>query len=183
MNNEDNDPTHQDLSPSPARRQRRTSPRRSGGDRRARGARRHQARILALQMLFEVDLTAHDVREVLARTLTDQGVPLDIGTYADRLVRGVLAHREELDRYIATAAPAFPVRQLPLVDRNVLRIAIYELLHEPDVPIKAAINEAVELAKRFGGENSGRFVNGVLGTVVEAIGERSAAAREQPPAP
>jgi N utilization substance protein B len=169
MDSGDTNPAHHRSPPGPARRQRRKSPRGSTVDRRARGARRHQARILALQILFEVDLTAHDVLEVLARTLTDQDVPEDIRTYADRLVRGALAHREEIDRYIATAAPAFPVRQLPLVDRNVLRIAIYELLHERDVPIKAAINEAVELAKRFGGDNSSRFVNGVLGTVAGQI--------------
>ena len=70
------------------------------------------------------------------------------------------------------AAPAFPVAQLPAIDRNVLRLAIYELLRETDVPPKAAINEAVELAKRFGGDNSGRFVNGVLGTIAARIDRR-----------
>ena len=78
-------------------------------------------------------------------------------------------HFREIDPYIAEAAPAFPIAQLPAVDRNVLRLAIYELLHEAEVPPKAAINEAVELAKRFGGENSSRFVNGVLGTIATRI--------------
>jgi N utilization substance protein B len=82
-------------------------------------------------------------------------------------VRGL---QDVIDPHIAAAAPAFPVDQLPAIDRNVLRLAIYELLRETDVPVKAAINEAVELAKRFGGDSSGRFVNGVLGTVAERIG-------------
>jgi N utilization substance protein B len=90
--------------------------------------------------------------------------------HVERLVSGVLGLQDVIDPHIAAAAPAFPVDQLPAIDRNVLRLAIYELLRETDVPVKAAINEAVELAKRFGGDSSGRFVNGVLGTVAERIG-------------
>ncbi len=140
------------------------------GDRASPGGKRHQARILALQILFEVDLTAHDPMEVLARTFADQPAPPETRRYVERLVVGTLTDQEEIDQYVFAAAPAFPVAQLPSVDRNVLRIAIYELLRQPDVPPKVAINEAVELAKRFGGDNSGRFVNGVLGTVVNTIG-------------
>lgn len=139
------------------------------------GSRRHQARILALQILYEVDIAGHDVEDVLQRTFQEQPAPAETRKYAERLVRGVLAHQQEIDRLIEQAAPAFPVSQLAAIDRNVLRVAIYELLHEPKVPIKAAINEAVELAKRFGGDNSGRFVNGVLGTIADRIGERPAA--------
>jgi N utilization substance protein B len=138
-------------------------------DRGSPGGKRHQARILALQILFEVDLTAHDPRDVLDRTFADQPAPHETRRYVERLVEGSLNHREEIDKLVAEAAPAFPVTQLPSIDRNVLRIAIYELLREGDVPPKAAINEAVELAKRFGGDSSGRFVNGVLGTIVDAI--------------
>jgi N utilization substance protein B len=164
---------------------------RGRGDRATPGGKRHQARILALQILFEVDLTAHDPMEVLARTFADQPAPPETRRYVERLVVGTLTDQEEIDRYVFAAAPAFPVAQLPSVDRNVLRIAIYELLRQPDVPPKVAINEAVELAKRFGGDNSGRFVNGVLGTVVETIrpepatGERStdAPGAAQEPAP
>jgi N utilization substance protein B len=99
----------------------------------------------------------------------------------------VLTRREEIDPYIAAAAPAFPLAQMAAVDRNVLRLAVYELLHEPAVPPKAAINEAVELAKRFGGDSSGRFVNGVLGTIVEqlpaASGKPSSGRRGDRPRP
>lgn len=151
------------------------------GRRSAPGGRRHQARILALQILFEVDLTAHDLMEVLARTFADQPPPPETRRYVERLVVGTLTDQEEIDRYVFAAAPAFPVAQLPSIDRNVLRIAIYELLRQPDVPPKVAINEAVELAKRFGGDNSGRFVNGVLGTVVDVIG-RNPTPDEHPPA-
>ena len=133
------------------------------------GGKRHQGRMLALQLLYEVDLTGHDPDDVLARTFAEQPAPAAVRAHVERLVRGVLAGHEEIDPYIAAAAPAFPLAQLPAIDRNVLRLAVFELLHEPAVPPKAAINEAVELAKRFGGENSGRFVNGVLGTIVERI--------------
>jgi transcription antitermination protein NusB len=159
-------------------------PRTSGNGKAGRsapGGRRHQARILALQILFEVDQTAHDPMEVLARTFADQPAPPETRRYVERLVVGTLTDQEEIDRHVFAAAPAFPVSQLPSIDRNVLRIAIYELLRQPDVPPKVAINEAVELAKRFGGDNSGRFVNGVLGTVVNAVG-RNPATDEQPPA-
>lgn len=126
---------------------------------------RHQARTLALQVLYEADVAGHPAEEVLSRYTSDLSLPQPVRRYVERLVTGVLADREAIDAQIAAAAPAFPVDQLPAVDRNILRIAIYELMNERDVPLKAAINEAVELAKRFGGDNSGRFVNGVLGTI------------------
>ncbi len=129
------------------------------------GTTRHQARELALQILYEADVTEHAAADVLARYSADMSLPQPVRRYTERLVTGVLEDQERIDGMIAEAAPAFPVAQLPAVDRNILRIAIYELLHERDVPLKAAINEAVELAKRFGGENSSRFVNGVLGTI------------------
>ena len=142
------------------------------------GGKRHQGRVLALQILYEVDVSGHAVDEVLNRTVAEQTVPSGIRAHVERLVRGVLAATAEIDPYIAGAAPAFPLAQLPAIDRNVLRLAVFELLHEPGVPPKAAINEAVELAKRFGGPNSGRFVNGVLGTIVARV-RRDA----PPPAP
>ncbi|HET7037267.1 MAG TPA: transcription antitermination factor NusB [Thermomicrobiaceae bacterium] len=130
---------------------------------------RHQARTLALQVLFEVDVAGHQASDVLARYMADLALPQPVRRYVERLVTGVMQHLEEIDKQIGEAAPAFPVGQLPAVDRNILRIAIYELQQEPDVPVKAAINEAVELAKRFGGENSSRFVNGVLGTIASRL--------------
>ncbi|MCX2727113.1 transcription antitermination factor NusB [Thermomicrobium sp. 4228-Ro] len=126
---------------------------------------RRQARILALQILYEVDVAGHRLDDVLERYRSEAQIPQPVRRYAERLVTGVRADLERIDRMIGEAAPAFPVEQLPPVDRNILRIAIYELLHEPDVPLKAAINEAVEIAKQYGGESSGRFVNGVLGTI------------------
>lgn len=145
--------------------------------------------MLALQILYEVDLTAHDLTETLERTLADEEELARVAAEEDevpgaqaavaqtralrehvqRLVTGSVAARDEVDQLIAAAAPAFPVARVPAVDRNVLRLAVYELLHEAEVPPKVAINEAVELAKRYGGDSSGRFVNGVLGTIFEQL--------------
>jgi N utilization substance protein B len=133
-------------------------------------------------VLFEVDVTDHDPRDVLERTFADQPAPQETRRYVERLVRGTLGDRVDIDRYVSAAAPAFPVAQLPSVDRNVLRLAIYELRHERDVPAKAAINEAIELAKRFGGDSSGRFVNGVLGTVIGMIDSEREGNGTPPPA-
>ncbi len=130
---------------------------------------RHQARIIALQVLYEADIAGHTAQEVLTRYSEDLSFPQPVRRYVERLVTGYVENHEGIDREIGLAAPAFPVDQLPAVDRNILRIAIYELTTESDVPLKAAINEAVELAKRFGGENSSRFVNGVLGTIAEGM--------------
>jgi N utilization substance protein B len=133
--------------------------------RKIRAAENHQARTLALQILFETDLTGHAIEGVLRRYSEDMALPEPVRHYTERLVNGVNDRLVEIDDRIAVAAPAFPVGQLPAVDRNILRVAIYELANEPQIPFKAAINEAVELAKLFGGDNSSRFVNGVLGTI------------------
>lgn len=134
---------------------------------------RHQARVLAMQALYEHDLTGHDLDEILERLRheEEEEVPPPVANRVDELVRGVEAHRAEIDPHIASAAPQFPVSQLAAIDRNVLRLAIYELHHDPNVPYKVAINEAIEIAKHFGGPNSGRFVNGVLGTIVDRLPE------------
>jgi N utilization substance protein B len=131
--------------------------------------RRHQARVIALQVLFEVDVTDHPVVDVLPRALDEQEATESIAEHAIRLVEGVLGQTPVLDARIAVAAPAFPVDQLPPVDRNVLRVATYELLLETNVPPKVAINEAVEIAKRYGGPNASKFVNGALRTILEQI--------------
>ena len=129
------------------------------------GARR-QARIVALQTLFEVDSAGHPSAETLERNLEDGPASEETGAYAARLVDGVLAHAEEIDRRIAQAAPTWPLAQMPKVDKNILRIAIFEvLLDNRAVPVRVAINEAVELAKLFGSDSSSRFINGVLGTI------------------
>jgi len=136
-----------------------------------RGGLRHQARIFAMQSLFELDMTEHDLPEILTRLTDEEGddLPQPIADHAIRLARGVHERLAEIDPYITDAAPAFPIPQLASIDRSVLRLAVYELLFERDVPYRAVINEAVEIAKRFGGPSSGRFVNGVLGTIVDRI--------------
>lgn len=128
--------------------------------------RRHEARITALQALFEIDTSGHTVDSVLERYLANQQMPAGTRRFISRMVQGVHDERARLDAIIGRTAPTWPVGQLPAVDRTVLRMALWELLIERDVPVRAAINEAVELAKRFGSDNSGRFINGVLGTVV-----------------
>jgi N utilization substance protein B len=161
----------------------RRAPKRPGGDgttgkaagRQPAGGKRHQGRILALQLLYEADVAGHGPDEVLARTFAEQPPSAAVRAHVERLVRGVVAERDEIDPYIAAAAPAFPLAQMAAIDRNVLRLAVFELLREAAVPPRAAINEAVELAKRFGGDNSSRFVNGVLGTIVERVPRPSGA--------
>lgn len=138
---------------------------------------RHQARIFAMQSLFELDMTEHELPEILTRLTDEEGddLPQPVADRTIRLVRGVQERLTEIDPYITDAAPAFPIPQLASIDRSVLRLAVYELLFERDVPYRAVINEAVEIAKRFGGPSSGRFVNGVLGTIVDRIPESPSA--------
>lgn len=148
-----------------------TSPRprrkRAGSDQ--FGQKQRKAREGALQVLFEVDLVRHDVEDVRARQFDQMLLTEGFRAYAERLVDGVLAHRDDLDALIAATAPAWPVAQLPRVDLNILRLALCELLYSTEVPIGAVINEAVELAKRYGSENSGKFINGTLGTIAGRI--------------
>jgi len=132
---------------------------------------RHRARIAALKTLFEVDSVGHPPDEILARQLEDSPLPEDAAAFARDLVLGVLAQREKLDGIIRKNAPAWPLEQVAAVDRSILRLAIYEIVIDNRVPMRAAINEAVELAKEFGGEASPKFVNGVLGSVA-ATGTR-----------
>ncbi len=128
---------------------------------------RRAARTVALQSLFEVDSTGHDPAEVLARRASEDGLAPEATQYAEELVRGVLKHLSAIDDLIRKAAPAWPFAQMAGIDRNIIRIALYEsLFGEERLPFKVAVNEAVELAKRFGSESSSRFVNGVVGKIV-----------------
>ncbi|MDA1188188.1 MAG: transcription antitermination factor NusB [Chloroflexi bacterium] len=129
---------------------------------------RHKARVLALQALYELDSTDHEVRTVLAGESPQLPPSAKSRAFARKIVQGLVEKRESIDEIIARHAPNWPVDQLPTIDRNILRIAIYELLTVSDTPPKVAINEAVELAKVFGSENSAKFINGVLGAVVES---------------
>ena len=128
------------------------------------GARR-KARALALQVLYEVDSAGHEVEEAVTHLLADGGLSAENGAFVRELVSGVIQNKEKIDLNIQDFAPAWPIEQIPVVDRNILRLAIFEVLLDNKVPVKVAINEAVELAKTFGGGNSSRFVNGVLGSV------------------
>ncbi|HEV8573966.1 MAG TPA: transcription antitermination factor NusB [Dehalococcoidia bacterium] len=126
---------------------------------------RRRARIAALQALFELDSVGHAPEETIARQFEAGPASPEVVEFARELVTGVLESKERIDQTIQATAPAFPVEQMAVVDRNILRLAIYEVLIDNRVPMRAAINEAVELAKEFGGENSPKFINGVLGSV------------------
>ena len=127
---------------------------------------RRKARRLALQALYEADLVGHDAGVVLERLLDADKLSDDNATFAREMVKGVVDHKKELDRHIHRHAKAWPVAQMPVIDRNVLRLAIYEVIIDNRIPTKIGINEAVELAKSFGGDSSSKFVNGVLGSIV-----------------
>jgi len=129
---------------------------------------RRRARGLALQALYEIDSVGHPTEQVIARHLEENaGLGDDAAEFLQRLVRGTLALGMAFDRLIASCAPEWPVEELALVDRNILRMALWELAVSDETPLKVAINEAVELAKRYGSDSAPRFVNGVLGTLAE----------------
>lgn len=130
--------------------------------------RRRKARALALQALYEYDCVKHEPLEVLHRLAREFQIPEDLLAFAEKLVRGVVENKEKLDAVIREFAPLRPVEDLPPIDRNILRIAIFEIM-EGEVPLKVAIDEAVGLAKTFGSESSYRFVNGVLGSYVRYL--------------
>jgi len=127
---------------------------------------RHEARIVALQSLFEMDCVGHPIAAVLEQRLAEMPLPEQGIQFARELVQGVTTDIARLDKLIERYAPEWPVEQIAIIDRNILRIAIYEVLESDGTPLKVAINEAVELAKQFGSDSSGRFVNGVLGSLV-----------------
>jgi len=126
---------------------------------------RREARGLALQALYEINSAGHDPVAAVSLLLDKERLSPESADFVRRLVDGVLHNKEEIDRDIQGFAPAWPMEQMSIVDRNILRIAIFEIMYDSGVPLKVAINEAVEMAKRFGAEGSPRFVNGVLGAV------------------
>jgi len=129
---------------------------------------RHLARTIAMQTLYEWDFNGrvttdlvgllHENFKQFAPDFSDQG-------FSEAIIRGIMEHQEAIDATIVKYAPEWPLDQITIVDRNVLRIGVFELTFAPDVPPKVAINEAIEVAKGFGGESSGKFVNGVLGAI------------------
>lgn len=138
-------------------------------------ANRHLARSVAMQTLFEWDFNGRDnskVGDMFDYTMREFAPGIEDVSFAKKIVSGVVEHQEKIDQIITKAAPEWPLAQIAVVDRNVLRIGLYELIFSSkrEVPSKVAINESIELAKSFGGESSGKFVNGVLGTVFRELG-------------
>jgi len=135
---------------------------------------RHLSRSIAMQSLYEWDFYGQkpdDLKEIVERNIKEFGPGLEEVDFIWSLARGVSSRISQLNKIIGKAAPEWPIEKITIVDRNVLRIGLYELLYEDreNVPPKVAINEAIELAKTFGGESSGRFINGVLGTIYKEV--------------
>ena len=129
------------------------------------GSTRRKARKTALQVLYELDCVGHPVDPILERLNQDQSLSEENISFVKELIVGILNHLNEIDKCIQQYAPNFPVSQISIIDRTILRIAIYEIVFQKQVTVQIAINEAVELAKAFGSSNSPKFVNGVLGSV------------------
>ncbi len=153
-------------------------------------ASRHLSRSIAMQSLYEWDFNGRDssrINEVFDRNIKEFAPGIEDREFPKKLVRGVIENLEKIDNIIEKAAPEWPLQQIAVVDRNILRLGLYELLYGDyeAVPPKVAINEAIELAKSFGGESSGKFINGVLGTVYRELGEpdkdRRARDKKSPP--
>lgn len=130
-------------------------------------ANRHLARTIALQSLYEWDFRGQkeNVQQLIIRNAEEFAPNFDDLQFSEELVQNVIDHLTELNKYITDYAPEWPLQQITTVDRNVLRIGLAELKFNQDIPPKVAINEAIELAKTFGGPSSGKFVNGVLGSI------------------
>jgi len=139
-------------------------------------ANRHLSRSIAMQSLYEWDFKGRkkgSPDEIINKNIKEFGPGMDDDSFVFSLVKGVIVNQKKIDPIIEKCAPEWPLEQVTIVDRNILRLGIYELLfgNYEEVPPKVAINESIELAKSFGGESSGRFVNGVLGTIYRELGE------------
>ena len=136
-------------------------------------ASRHLSRSIAMQSLYEWDFSEKkaDLKKIVEKNIKEFGPGLEDTSLVWQLVTGIVRHISGLDKIIEKAAPEWPLGQITIVDRNILRLGLFELIYadKEEVPPKVAINEAIELAKSFGGESSGRFVNGVLGTVYKEL--------------
>lgn len=138
-------------------------------------ANRHLSRSIAMQCLYEWDFNGKgdNVEKLIERNIKEFGPGMDDTSFVRSLVENIIKNIDKIDPLIEKCAPEWPIEQVTIIDRNILRLGIYELLfgNYEEVPPKVAINEAIELAKSFGGESSGRFVNGVLGTIYRELGE------------
>jgi N utilization substance protein B len=145
-------------------------------------ASRHLSRSIAMQSLYEWDFSDKklDLEKIVEKNIKEFGPGLEDTGFVWQLISGVLKYLLKIDKIIENVAPEWPINQITIVDRNVLRIGLYELLfgNKKEVPSKVAINESIELAKSFGGESSGKFINGVLGTVYKEIEERDKKKKE-----
>ena len=137
-------------------------------------ATRHLVRSVVLQSLYEWDFfdKQEDFIKILERNLEEFAPGIDEPEFAWQIAKGLIEHLPKINKIIEKAAPQWPIGQIPIIDRNILRVGLYELLfvNKEEVPPKVAINEAIELAKSYGGENSSKFINGVLGTVYKQLG-------------
>lgn len=132
---------------------------------------RTRARSVALQALYEIDLTGHAPGVVLQERFEETPMEVDLAEFASQIVQGVVPRIEELDTTIARHAPEWPLDQVATIDRNILRISLWEIAIDRQTPVKVSINEAVELAKQYGSDSTPRFVNGVLGSLVEHLND------------
>ena len=134
---------------------------------------RKKARSIALQALYEIDSVQHDPEETLKNLQAEARLSEENLGFARELVDGVIKYKEKLDSQIHRYAPAWPIEQIAFIDRNILRLAIFEILIDNKIPVKVAINEAVELAKNFGCDSSSKFINGVLGAISANINKEN----------
>lgn len=133
---------------------------------------RRKAREVALQVLYQLDMADGSVEDTLKAFWEGFNLPEDIRDYSCRLVRGVYQHLGEIDRWIESASENWSLERMPIVDRNILRLGAFELVFSEDIPFKVAIDEAVELGKRYGTAESGAFINGILDKVVTEVPSR-----------
>lgn len=146
---------------------------------------RHLARTITMQTLYEWDFNGRvreDILGLLRENFTQFAPDFSDQGFSEQLLQGVMDHRSDIDTTITKYAPEWPLEQITIVDRNVLRIGVFELMFSPDVPPKVAINEAIEVAKGFGGESSGKFVNGVLGAIYRDLQAQGKLPADPPPA-
>ncbi|MBI2870846.1 MAG: transcription antitermination factor NusB [Candidatus Omnitrophica bacterium] len=129
---------------------------------------RTRARELALQILYQMDIRQGDVNEILADFWAHNEVPKDVHDFSEKLAQGVLTHQKLIDKIIRDYAENWSLNRMAVIDRNIIRMAAFELLYMDDIPPKVSINEAVDLAKKFGDEQSGSFVNGILDKIFTA---------------
>lgn len=143
---------------------------------------RYTSRTLAVQTLYEWDfrdLAGDTVEEVLGYNFSEFAPDFDDEGFASRIIKGVITHRDEIDSFITTYAPEWPLDQITIIDRNILRIGVYEMVYDEDIPARVAINESIELAKAYGGASSSKFVNGVLGSIFKSVADRIAVKEER----